>query len=104
MQNYGQGKGNPVKMRLKIGLITYTCFLKQRGRGSTSLEGTKEVSMVLALLFNVLCQYKGLLFFIIIILILFQLKFSFWDSDKSFENKLRNKSCNDIKAFLLLRN
>ena len=80
MQNYGQGKGNPVKMRLKIGLIIYTCFLKQRGRGNT-FPGKKEVSMVLALLFNVLCQYKGLLFFTI--LILFQLKFSFWDSDRN---------------------
>lgn len=61
MQNYGQGKGNAVKLRLKIGLITYTCFLEQRGRGNT-FPGKEEVSMVLALLFNVLCRYKRLLF------------------------------------------
>jgi len=64
MQNYGQGKGNPVKMRLKIGLIIYTCFLKQRGRGNT-FPGKKEVSMVLALLFHVLYQYRALLCYLL---------------------------------------
>lgn len=86
MQNSGQGKGNPVKRRLKIGLITYTCFLYQRGKGS-ALPGKEEVSVVLAWLF--LCILPvGLQRTTFLQKTLLQLKFYFRDSDR---NDLRTK-------------